>query len=198
DMNPTVSSEYLKKLTEEICRKCVFYVIPVMEPTGTERGWIRFNGNGYDVNRRWNEVDLTSENSRALRPECWYVKRKILELNAENPITLLVNLHNDTVTDYMDAVGTETYHDAFWNFERALTATGVYDPLPKKPCKIIPSVDSEVPTTFSLWWDDGIPMVMIEQKVSKNRTLNSFPSVTDSQTRGAWLAVLIEKFFGKF
>ena len=183
------------ELAEELCRKCVFHVVPIVDWDGVHFGRVRFNGNGFDVNRRWNEVDLRSEVSKKLRPECWFVKKRILELNAAHPLTLIVNLYGDTATDYCDACGPEKSFDSFRIFENLMAETGYYDPLPKKPVSIITDPATAPPTTFSLWWDERIPVLMIEQKVCRNRKLDRCPTISDSQNRGAWLAILLERTF---
>ena len=183
---------------EELCRKCVFYIVPIVDPLGAEKGWVRFNFLGYDVNRRWNEVDLNSEESRKTRPECWFIKKKILELNAEKPLTLVVNLHGDTATDYIDACGPEALHDAFRAFENRMIETNHYDPPASRRVHIILTPDGpEPPTTFALWWDQRIPTIMMEEKVSENHRLGRFRTASDSQKRGVWLGINLEKTFNQ-
>lgn len=179
----------------ELRKTCVFYIVPIVDVDGAENGAVRFNGLGFDVNRRWNEVDLTSEISRSQRPECWYNKQKILKLNSEKPLTLVVNLHNDTATDYIDACGPTDLREKFVRFEKLLTATGLYDPRENKPIRILQEESDAVPTTFSLWWDDGIPMLMVEQKVNLNGQTHRFPTILDSRNRGARMVEILAQCF---
>ena len=58
-------------------------------------GQVRFNANGYDVNRHWDEVDLRQKRFLTLMPEIWYVKKAIRShVDAGHKIDLLLNLHN--------------------------------------------------------------------------------------------------------
>jgi hypothetical protein len=57
-------------------RMAVFRFTPMVDPDGCAAGRIRFNANGYDVNRHWDEVDLRQKRYLALMPEIWYVKGK--------------------------------------------------------------------------------------------------------------------------
>src|SRR5207249_5758424 len=52
--------------------RVIFKFVPMMDPDGVAGGKVRFNGNGYDVNRHWNEVDLRHKEKLALMPEIWY------------------------------------------------------------------------------------------------------------------------------
>ena len=179
-----------------IRQRAAFYVFPLVDIDGAENGQIRFNGNGYDVNRRWNEVDLNSEESKRLRPEVWFVKKKIVDLNRARKIDTFVNLHNDTHTDYIDAAGDpDRDWPRFRKLERLLLQTENYDPLEKKPICLIPTADSTVHSTFDLWWDNGIPGLMIEQKVCKNQKLNREPTVNDSCRRGVELVKILDACF---
>ncbi len=53
---------------------------PMLDPDGCATGKVRFNANGYDVNRHWDEVDLRSKSHLERMPEIWYVKKAILGL----------------------------------------------------------------------------------------------------------------------
>src|SRR6185369_5576651 len=47
----------------------VFKILPMMDPDGCARGGVRFNRNGYDVNRNWDTADPADPASRKLMPE---------------------------------------------------------------------------------------------------------------------------------
>ncbi|MDO4573665.1 MAG: M14-type cytosolic carboxypeptidase [Planctomycetia bacterium] len=174
-------------------QKGVFYVIPIVDGDGVEHGRIRFNGNGYDVNRRWNEVDVTKTKMRDVRPEVWYVKKDILDEHARLPLDLVVNLHNDTHTDYIDAAGDRVRDwPKFRAIEKALAETPFYDPNANHPITIFEQ-ETAVPSTFDLWWGHRVPTLMIEQKINRNRKTGTFANVPDSQARGAeFLKILME------
>ena len=58
-------------------RRVVFKFTPMVDPDGCAAGQVRFNANGYDVNRHWDEVDLRRKRFLTLMPEIWYVKKAI-------------------------------------------------------------------------------------------------------------------------
>lgn len=182
----------------DLCKRAVFHIVPVVDADGVENGAIRFNSKGYDTNRRWNELDTTREDDpmRALRPEVWYVKRDILRLNAEHPLSCVVNLHGDTNTDYIDAAG-DPQRDwpKFRAFDAAFSATDLYDPNPNHPLTIFEQESDAVPTTFNLWWSHGIPTLMMEQKVTENRKTGKYPTRILSRKRGETLGrILCDSF----
>ena len=58
----------------ELRDKVVFLFTPMLDPDGCATGQVRFNANGYDVNRHWDEVDLRSKSHLERMPEIWYVE----------------------------------------------------------------------------------------------------------------------------
>lgn len=63
---------------------------------------MRFNANGYDVNRHWDEVDLRRPEYLRAMPEIWYTKKAIVDAARARPIDLLVNLHNTETAEYLE------------------------------------------------------------------------------------------------
>ena len=59
-------------------RRTVFLFTPMVDPDGCATGQVRFNANGFDVNRHWDEVDLRQKRYLAEMPEIWYVKKAIV------------------------------------------------------------------------------------------------------------------------
>jgi hypothetical protein len=86
-------------------RKVVFKFTPMVDPDGCAGGQIRFNSNGFDVNRHWDEVDLRQKRFLSLMPEIWYVKKAIIsQVDAGRKISLLVNLHNTETAEYLQTM----------------------------------------------------------------------------------------------
>ncbi len=86
-------------------RRAVFVFTPMVDPDGCATGQVRFNANGYDVNRHWDEVDLRNKAFLARMPEIWYVKKAIVgRVASGRPIDLLVNLHNTETAEYLSTM----------------------------------------------------------------------------------------------
>lgn len=89
-------------------RRAVFLFTPMVDPDGCASGQVRFNANGYDVNRHWDEVDLKSKRYLARMPEIWYVKKAIVDrVESGRPIDLLVNLHNTETAEYLSTMAAD-------------------------------------------------------------------------------------------
>ena len=86
-------------------RRVVFKFTPMVDPDGCASGQVRFNANGFDVNRHWDEVDLRKKSFLTIMPEIWYVKKSIFShLDAGRKIQLLVNMHNTETAEYLQTM----------------------------------------------------------------------------------------------
>src|SRR5207253_10706615 len=83
----------------ELRRRVIFRFTPMVDVDGCAAGQVRFNANGYDVNRHWSQVDLRDKKYLALMPEIWYTKKAIV---GSGRIDLLVNMHNTETAEYLD------------------------------------------------------------------------------------------------
>lgn len=86
----------------ELRRRTVFLFTPMVDPDGCATGQVRFNANGFDVNRHWDEVDLRQKRYLTLLPEIWYVKKAIVgRIRSGRKIDLMINLHNTETGEYI-------------------------------------------------------------------------------------------------
>ncbi|WP_296445744.1 M14 family metallopeptidase [Rhodoferax sp. UBA5149] len=77
--------------------KCVFYVVPNMNPDGALRGNLRTNAAGANLNREWQAPSLEKS------PEVFLVRQKMLETGVD----LSLDVHGDEGLPYNFCVGTE-------------------------------------------------------------------------------------------
>jgi murein tripeptide amidase MpaA len=87
----------LEKLLDEndpqslkLLRKAVFYVVPHMNPDGSQLGNIRVNAAGKDLNREWASPDQDSS------PEVYYVRKTMVEAGLD----LAFDIHGDEELPY--------------------------------------------------------------------------------------------------
>src|SRR6185436_3680411 len=59
-------------------QKIVFKILPMQDPDGCAHGGVRFNRNGYDLNRNWDTADPENPEHRRLMPEICAAKKEIL------------------------------------------------------------------------------------------------------------------------
>ncbi len=77
--------------------RCVFYVVPNMNPDGAVRGNLRTNAAGANLNREWLEPSLERS------PEVFLVRQKMLAVGVD----LNLDAHGDEVLPYNFCVGSE-------------------------------------------------------------------------------------------
>lgn len=80
-----------------LLQRCVFYVVPNMNPDGAVHGNLRTNAAGANLNREW------AEPSMARSPEVFLVRQKMLETGVD----LCLDAHGDEGLPYNFVVGSE-------------------------------------------------------------------------------------------
>ena len=102
----------------------IFKFFPMGDPDGVVGGGVRFNVNGYDLNRNWDAVDTR------LMPEIAAPRRTIFcSVNGGHRIDLLMNLHNDN-TNYLQgplAAAGPAYGRAIKQIASLLTQNTAFD-----------------------------------------------------------------------
>jgi hypothetical protein len=165
--------------------RVVFKFTPMMDPDGCAAGRERFNANGYDVNRHWDEVDLRRKECLERMPEIWYVKKSILGyLDGGRKIDLLVNLHNTETSEYIDTQADDERSQAVMRrlFE-SLAAHTSFDPSTKQ----VRVSDTPGNTTNCLYKERGVPVLILEQRIGSGKKLGRRPTVEDRITFGRQL-----------
>lgn len=168
----------------EIRRNAVVSFIPTLDPDGCESGGVRFNRNGYDVNRHWSRVDLRSKNDLQQMPEISYALKTIASLHVQKPIDLLVSLHNQETGDcLMTAVDTETTKNMMQRFEIFLSENTFFDSMqPKMPIRF--TVPEKADTIEALWTRYRIPTAVLEIRIERHPKLNRHTTSDDFTTFG--------------
>jgi hypothetical protein len=169
----------------------VLLFVPMIDADGVERGTVRFNANGYDLNRHWSEVDLRDKRWLERVPETWYVKRAMLERHARQPIALALNLHNTETNEYLD-----THVDGGPELARlqALFARARQDSIfdPTRPSLTISGASAAAGgTTNAVWREAGIPMVLLEQRIGPSPRLGRIATSEDRLAFGRDLIQLM-------
>ena len=164
------------RIARELRDKVVLKFTPMLDPDGCASGKVRFNANGYDLNRHWDVVDLRRKELLLLMPEIWYVKKAILGyLDSGRRIELMVNMHNTEITEYLDTMADDdAIHKRLRRFTDTLAATTSFDP--SRPLSI-----ATVPanTANCLWKERQIPVLLMEQRIGPSAKLRRRPTVED-------------------
>ncbi len=145
----------------DLRKKVIFKFTPMVDPDGCATGGVRFNANGYDVNRHWSEVNLRDKQLLAMMPEIWYTKKAILGyVDSGHKIDVMINLHNTETGEYLATQADDEASQKMMNrlFDTLVEKTS-FDPSRK-----LGSGNSSHDTN-SLYKDRKIPVMLMEQRV---------------------------------
>ena len=155
--------------------KVVFQFTPMVDVDGCAEGKVRFNANGYDVNRHWDEVDLRHPAFLRSMPEIWYTKKALVVEAARRPIDLMVNMHNTETNEYL---GTRADDEATLKMMRRLDAM-LAERTSFDPSQKLGMVKVSQNDTNSLFTEARIPVLLMEQRIGTSRKLGRRPTVED-------------------
>jgi hypothetical protein len=183
--------EESRKLREEVAWK----IIPLCDPDGVARGGVRFNVNGYDLNRNWDVTDPVK------MPEITVQRAAVKKWLAEgNHIDFLLSLHNTETAEYLEGPPDDG-------------GNGRFQPLAKRVFDILSSETTFAPTrplsfaektttagkagrmnvSQGLYRDFGIAAFIMEQRISMNPKLGHLPEIADRQKFGGELVQALAK-----
>jgi hypothetical protein len=153
----------------------VFVFTPMLDPDGCATGGVRFNANGYDVNRHWDEVDLRDPEWLRRAPEIWYPKKAVRDfVKSGRRVDLMINLHN-TIGEYLVGNAPTDTDVAKWNrFNELLLAETQFDP--HRPLSITPPGGRGNRETKPWWAEYGVPYGLIETRIAFGKKLNARPT----------------------
>ena len=148
----------------------IFKFVPMINPDSVVRGEVRFNANGFDPNRQWDEVDFRDNGWLQRNPEIWYVKKALLAQHARKPIALGLNLHNTETNEYIETMADADPQQGAYHrlFERLVTTT-TFDPAAPGKLRIYASTAGPGNTTNSIWREARVPMALMEQRIGPSR-----------------------------
>lgn len=165
-------------------------VFPMADPDGVARGGVRFNRNGYDLNRNWDMLDART------MPEIYSQHKAIMDwLDAGHRVDLFLTQHNTETGEYLEAASGD---DA---------AAGAEDPLAQRLFRLLkesttfnpttelrpagatttPGKPGRMTVTQGLYRDRKIPALLMEQMIEYNSRLGHCPTVMDRREFGAGL-----------
>lgn len=171
----------------EIRRKAVVSFIPTLDPDGCEQGGVRFNRNGYDLNRHWSTIEPQSKDDLRNKPEVFYAFKKIQALNKEKGIDLFVGVHNQETGDcLMSAVEGNESKELIRRFEQCLSERTFFDSAnPKMPLRF--TAPDKADSVEALWNRLHIPSAVLEMRVERHPKLGRFALSEDYTNFGAGL-----------
>jgi hypothetical protein len=161
-------------------KKVVFRFTPMVDVDGCALGRVRFNANGFDVNRHWGAVDLRDKQWLERTPEIWYAKKAIV---GAGRIDLMVNLHNTETGEYLATHAEEggAVRRMMEQFYDRLVERTSFDPSRKL------ATGQGVDDTNSLWTTHHVPVMLMEQRIAVGKKLGRRATVEDRRAFGRQL-----------
>jgi hypothetical protein len=145
---------------------------PMVDVDGAAGGKVRFNGNGFDVNRHWPSVDLRSKEWLTRSPEIWYTKKAIV---GAGRIDLMVNMHNTETAEYLETFATgDAALRPMRKLYDLLVERSSFDPSRKMESRGLPP-----DTTNSLWTTNKVPVMLLEMRIATSKKIGRRPTVAD-------------------
>jgi hypothetical protein len=169
----------------EIRRTAIFKIFPLCDPDGVARGGVRFNANGFDLNRNWDTVD------EAKMPEIAAQRKAILGwVDSGQRVDMLLTLHNTETAEYLegppDAAG--QHHPLMERFFKLLSESNTFAPTrPPQSAAASTTIDKPGRMTViqGLHKDRQLPAFLIELRITRHPKLGRQPTPEDRQQFGA-------------
>jgi hypothetical protein len=177
----------------DLRRRTVFLFTPMVDPDGCATGQVRFNANGFDVNRQWDQVDLRDKRYLAQMPEIWYVKKAIVSrVESGRPIHLMINLHNTETAEYLATMAAD---DASRKIVTALSDRLVRE-ASFRPSRGPVLGEPRDGSANVLYQEKGILVLLMEQRVARDPTTGRPPGVEDRLRFGEQLIAIMAEVAG--
>lgn len=170
----------------------IFKLVPTLNPDSVAEGKVRYNVNGFDSNRQWNEVDLRDKRWLQRAPEIWYAKKALIAQHERQPIAIALNLHNTEMNEYLDTmVDAEREYNRLQRFYDLAVMRTSFDPSRPRLTITVPGAGPASTTTNSIWHDAKIPIMLLEQRIGPSRKLGRIATTDDRMKLGAELIALM-------
>ena len=154
------------------------------DPDGVAHGGVRFNRNGYDLNRNWDVRDAR------LMPEIAAQRGAILEwLGAGNAVDLFFTLHNTETAEYLEGPSGALAEGLFQILQRQTTFN------PSRPLTaVVPNQErGRANVVQALAAELKISAFLMEQRIAYNAKLNHLPEISDRTNFGRELVRAIHQ-----
>jgi hypothetical protein len=168
----------------DLRERAVWKILPMMDPDGVARGGVRFNRNGYDVNRNWDTCDPEDPVSARRMPEIAAAKRR---LRTER-VDFFLTLHNQETGGWLSGSAAQpAAATRFFGLLQKGTSCWLPDDGPRPPAAAPPA-----PGRFTVYqWlthERKAPAFLLEQGVGPDAKLRRLPVSADRIAFGRELA----------
>lgn len=162
-------------------RRVLWKIFPLCDPDGVARGGVRFNVNGYDLNRNWDV------NNPAKMPEIEEQRGTVKAwLDSGNQIDLFFSLHNTETAEYLQGPPDGGIHPKVEALAQRLfeilskqTTFAPTRPLFYADETTTAGKRGRMTVIQGLYADFGITGFLMEQRISFNPKLGRLPEIPD-------------------
>ncbi len=155
--------------------KYILLFTPMMDPDGSALGRVRFNANGWDFNRHWDEVDLREPRWLQQTPEIWYYKKALRDYAATGRrISLFVHLHNTNGEYMITQAPTAADVPRLERLDQLLIGRTQFDP--SQPTRMRRGFDRPAGSPAPWWVEYNVPLALVEARVNPGKKLNGYPT----------------------
>ena len=165
-------------------RAMTWKIFPMCDPDGVARGGVRFNVNGYDLNRNWDTIDPK------LMPEIAAQHAAVARwLKSGRTIDLYFTLHNTETAEYLQGPPGPMPEVGKKLFDTLVRETTFHPsrPLFSGETTTTEGMKGRMTVVQGLWHDFKIPTFLMEQRVAYNEKLKRLPTVEDRLNFGPQL-----------
>lgn len=161
----------------------IWKIFPLSDPDGVLHGAVRFNANGYDLNRNWDTPDPQQ------MPEIWGQRQAILDwVDSGHRLDLFLSLHNTETVEYLEAP--PPFRALGERVLRALTETTTFhatSPLREMAPTTTAGKPGRMAIDQGLFHDRHLPAMLMEQMIEYNAKLGHVPTLEDRKQFGGEL-----------
>ena len=166
-----------------ICDRVIVKIFPMADPDGVAHGAVRFNRNGYDLNRNWDVLDP------AKMPEITAQRQAILEwVDRGGRLDFFLSLHNTESGEYLESP--VAFRLLGERLLKSLKETTTFNPssgLREQGETTTPGKPGRMTVAQGLFHDRKLPAMLMEQEIEYNSKLGRCPTVADRLEFGGGL-----------
>ncbi|MCW5966494.1 MAG: hypothetical protein KIT83_20825 [Bryobacterales bacterium] len=175
---------------EVLRREVVWKIFPVADPDGVFHGGVRYNRNGYDLNRNWDALDPVKMPENAAQHGA--IQRWI---EAGNRVDWFLTLHNTETGEYLE--GPAAHHERINQLREILLSESTFNPTRERlrdaGASTAPGMKGRMSVNQGLFAEFGIPAMLMEQMIARNSKLGGFPTIEQRRTFGRDLVKAMAK-----
>ena len=160
--------------------RVIFNIFPMADPDGVATGGVRYNKNGYDLNRNWDMVDAEK------MPEITAQRKAILDwVDTGHRLDLFLSVHNTETSEYLQAP--PVFRALGQRVLQLLAERTTFNPTTALRDTGEAAGAGRMTVAQGLFHDRKLPAMLMEQMIEHNSKLGRCPTIMDRTEFGAGL-----------